>query len=42
MGDKGLGVLLKILNEDRADIDTAKAIIEILNILCAPDRVEVG
>ncbi|CAG8460120.1 7921_t:CDS:10 [Paraglomus brasilianum] len=43
VGDKGLGVLLNILNEDRADIDTAKAILEILNILCTPDRAqEVG
>ncbi|CAG8703134.1 2880_t:CDS:10, partial [Dentiscutata erythropus] len=37
VGEKGLGALLHILNEDRADIDTTKAILEILNILCTPD-----
>ncbi|RGB31138.1 hypothetical protein C1646_655929 [Rhizophagus diaphanus] len=38
VGEKGIGALLHILNEDRADIDTAKAVLEILNILCTPDR----
>ncbi|RIA90587.1 General vesicular transport factor p115 [Glomus cerebriforme] len=38
VGEKGIGTLLHILNEDRADIDTVKAILEILNILCASDR----
>ncbi|CAI2165377.1 13414_t:CDS:10, partial [Funneliformis geosporum] len=40
VGEKSLGSLLHILNEDRADIDSAKAILEILNILCTPDRQE--
>ncbi|CAG8447457.1 5180_t:CDS:10 [Dentiscutata heterogama] len=38
VGEKGLGALLHILNEDRADIDTTKAILEILNILCTPNE----
>ncbi|CAJ0891433.1 8545_t:CDS:10 [Entrophospora sp. SA101] len=33
VGEKSLYALLKILNEDRADIDTSKAILEILKIL---------
>ncbi|CAG8492245.1 15592_t:CDS:10 [Racocetra persica] len=37
VGEKGLGALLHVLNEDRADIDTTKAILEVLNILCTPD-----
>ncbi|KAF0403962.1 vesicle tethering protein [Gigaspora margarita] len=38
VGEKSLGALLHILNEDRADIDTTKAILEVLNILCTPDE----
>ncbi|CAG8626774.1 9655_t:CDS:10, partial [Funneliformis mosseae] len=41
VGEKSLGSLLHILNEDKADIDTAKAILEILNILCTPDIHEI-
>ncbi|CAG8436175.1 9501_t:CDS:10 [Diversispora eburnea] len=40
VGEKGLGAFLHILNQDRADIDTAKAVLEILNILCIPDGQE--
>jgi hypothetical protein len=41
VGDKALVVLLRRLSEDRADVDSVKAILELLSILCAHDIAEV-
>ncbi|CAG8438332.1 4785_t:CDS:10 [Ambispora gerdemannii] len=38
VGESGLPVLLRILDEDKDDIDIVKAILEVLNILCTPER----
>ncbi|KAG9304100.1 hypothetical protein G9A89_006010 [Geosiphon pyriformis] len=38
VGENALPGLLRILEEDKEDVDIVKAILEILNILCTPDR----
>ncbi|CAG8512013.1 7681_t:CDS:10 [Ambispora leptoticha] len=40
VGESGLPVLLRILDDDKDDIDIVKAILEVLNILCTPERQE--
>ncbi|KAI9100461.1 p115 like vesicle tethering protein [Phlyctochytrium arcticum] len=40
VGTKGMPVLIKVLREDRADVDILKATIETLNVLCALDSAQ--
>lgn len=40
VGTKGLNVLIKNLLKDKADVETAKATLETLNILCSNEETE--